>query len=114
VIGRPPPQRPKFTLLKPLLMMRKRVTDNAMELAEKTLVTEAMLATGGQSRDAALLLGVSDRVMNYKLAKWRLRPSDGVDWPCAFAHTTNPLTKAWALRLVEADEAVSSHPSQPD
>jgi len=59
-----------------IVISGRKVGENLFETAERMLVTEAITETYGQQKKAGVLLGISPRVLNYKLGNYGLRPID--------------------------------------
>ena len=66
---------PEFELLGYLAKMHL-TGETPLETAKRCLVNEALTCTHGKQKEAARILGVSDRVMNYWCADLQLRPKD--------------------------------------
>jgi transcriptional regulator with GAF, ATPase, and Fis domain len=51
---------------------------SALEIQERDLLVEALESTNWRQKEAASKLGISPRVLNYKMSQWGLRPKDRV------------------------------------
>jgi len=66
---------PEFGLLGYLEKMHL-TGETPMETAKRCIVNEALTRTHGKQKEAARILRISDRVMNYWCADLQLRPKD--------------------------------------
>lgn len=53
---------------------------DAVERLERQLIIEALTATNGQQSEAARRLGISERVLRYKMKKYRIVRSTKVSF----------------------------------
>ena len=53
---------------------KKEENLNTLESQEKTLVIQALKKANWVQKDAAAILGISRRVINYKIKKYNIRP----------------------------------------
>jgi DNA-binding NtrC family response regulator len=66
---------PIFSLISVVEAM-KRPDETIEQAAERCMTEEAMYRADGSQAQAATILGISRRVMNYRIAKLRTRPVD--------------------------------------
>jgi hypothetical protein len=70
---------PEFPILHSVYRMTPNGT-NRLEYAIRCLMIEALHLSGGCASEAAKVLGISERTMNYRMRQHGLRLKDGVEW----------------------------------